>query len=541
MTSHVPEHASKISVMLQDLVKKNHPNFRLPLVGHPHAFYKHHDRWSVRTFSATPSVSSTIFNTAGQSYRFKFDKKSAFAIKSAIFRFRISASGGYCDLVPSPFFLDLIVLCPNNGAGQMIQWNFGASMYFDINGAMNDVHLKHYLSRQINCDPQTYHYGSRLASGASRDFYLPLPSGFFDMVQPLASEIEDDMVFIMYFRGGAAGADGILRTGSTGTPSLDALSFIIFEHLYPPADHQMLTRHWMNNTVVHPLLNVFELKESLTLTPSTKSLINLQNIVGSYSFLVFFVRSGTTTTADTILDFQDLGPRALIDIETPNGESMLGNGTPITLQHFREVISPAYLPGDLTLKKNVYVIPFGHIMSLYHDGLQDGDFPMHGTKRNLAITPGAQRVDESISIATSVNATAGYYAILVQDLETGQSELSAEVAYNGSPVTAVNATQLLSKLQVTVALSSGSLAASPMVITWSSPVRHDYRLKFRVINQSLTAANTNITSTTTAGSNGFAAAGTFTVSMYWYYVRSNYIAGGKIHTADRPFQDQVNG
>ena len=136
------------------------------------------------------------------------------------------------------------------------------------------------------------------------------------------------------------------------------------------------------------------------------------------------------------LRYSSLGPKATIDHENVHGRSLLGAGTPIDEQYFRQFVGKMMWPHDYNTYNAVYCIPFSKDIQGALKGEVDGFHEFRGDRESLKIVTDQNPTETQFKLETdskqSIGFVVSYKGASFTQAATG-TLLSMEQALNNLP------------------------------------------------------------------------------------------------------------
>lgn len=483
-----------------------------------HQAVEHASPHDFLTYSAS-NFSSSIFSSANGRIEIKIDRGSAEKAIGLKFRIRLQETGGVNSVTPIPvfFLFDRIEFWAEAGSGDMISRHYDNAMFWMYN-VYSDEQNESFLN--LAGSSRKWENNKPIKAGTYVDYYMNLPGCWIEIVKPFISGFKGDLLVRLYTR------NGVVASGS-GTLSLSQLDLILEHDDLDDSDRNMHFNHFESNVIRHTYLDMINISESKTCTASTEVKFSLENLVGKCAFMLFGLRSSTSSTSNAITNYADLGDTCLIDLLGPQNQKLLGHGVPLYAKELKSLLNH-HFPGSLSKYKNVYIIPFAsNAMKAFTQ--IDGYMYFHGENYNISLTfPGAPVSEVHTVTLTNPLNDGGYYQLSYKGYVTDSIIFSANAATIKAALEA-----LPSFIEEGLTATVSGPATSTFTITLNKPVAyqngHANNL-IRIIPTSLNdggVAEIGASSVTTVGEVGWTT-GTYQFDCYAFVYRDLFYDGGKI-------------
>lgn len=474
------------------------------------------------------NYSSSIFSSANGKIDIKIDKQSSDKAVGMKLRIRLTESGGSnpVTIVPIPYLFERIEFWADNGSGDMIQIEYGDTMFWKYNVYSEEQGKR--LMLNINSSNK-WENGIAIPAGKSIDYYLEFPGSWIEIVKPFVGGMKGDILCRLYTR------NGIIASGN-GTVALSQLDLILEVEELDDEDNRHHMIEYEDKIFRYTYLDVVNVSESKTCTASAETKFSLENLNGKCAFLMFCLRSSTSATSNAITNYADLTDLCQVDLLGPQNQKLLGHGTPLYAKELKSLMNK-HFPGSLGSHKNVYIIPFCSSAMQAFTGAKDGYFLFQGENYNLSLTfPGAGTAEVQTVTLTNPANDGGYYQLAYK------GHVTNSLAYNADVATGMKAAldALPSMVEDGLTSTFSGQATSTFTITFSpaKPVAyqngHNSNL-VKIIPTSLNDGGTaeiGATTVTTVGNAGWTT-GTYTIDLYAFMYKDVYVNDGRIRAVEK--------
>jgi hypothetical protein len=467
------------------------------------------------------NFSSSIFSSSNGRIEIKIDRQSAEKAIGFKFRIRLSESGGSNSItvVPIPYLFDRIEFWAEAGSGDQISNHYADTMFWLYNVFADE---QNFVLMQNIGSSQKWQNNVSIAAGKSVDYYLELPGSWVEIVKPFIGNFKGDILCRLYTR------NGVTASGS-GTLALSQLDLILEHDDLSESDKSLHIQQYENNVLRHTYLDIIHISETKTCTASSETKFSLENLVGKCAFMLFCLRSSTSSTSNAITNYADIGDTCQVDILGPQNQKLLGHGTPIYGKELKSFMSK-HFPGSLAKYKNVYLIPFCHnaMKAFTHT---DGYMYFHGENYNLSLTFPAAGTSEvqTITLTNPAN-DGGYYQLAYKGYITDS------LAYNANAAAIKAALEALPSIiddGLTVTASGAATATFTLTFSPAKQVAYSNGHNANLVKIIPTSLNDGgvfeigATTVTTVGAAGFTT-GTYQLDLYAFVYRDFFCDGGRV-------------
>ena len=389
----------------------------------PHQMRVHNHLNEIVTHVKDNTPAATAFTGGNNEVIFRIRQDACGRMIKNTLRIKITESAAAAmQLLPIYRWFDRIEFRPEKGDEEQYRL-YGDSLEELLRLSCTDEELKS-LGRLSNING-LYYNGAGCTHKASevKWYSMPFPS-IFDMVKLNPRLLKTDYRLRIYVK------TGIVASGS-GTPQLTDIELISevendnhnVEHVND-AHFNTLARHV-------PLIDFYEPQlveeQSVALASSTKYRVNLDSVRGDVGFMTLRVRSSTANASYASMNNVDLGPNALIDIESSTNKSLWSNG--INGDYLLFDLARKFFPNNYCGQSYTYIIPFcdNPLDAMFH-GVSSG-YMKFSDKKYLAITPDAAPVSwvYTVALSNSTNNDGGTIAF-----SDPLGNRTADLAYNTS-------------------------------------------------------------------------------------------------------------
>src|SRR5690606_5428431 len=460
---------------------------------------------------------STSALTNGDDLLFDLEPNDGFNIKDMVLRLRVSCSNAEVQTVPAPYLFKRIRIISNKGSGdtlqtiypeQLVHWNRILEEpdreWVERNGHIKFLKGPHEMKIIA---PEA------LAVGEIKESYIPLPMSWWQMQAIQLQELrEDGRIWI------ELDSDFVVSGTSTNV-SLDAVTLLINQDDLNDQENKEWISAQENHEHRYRYLDVIRITDnSKTLTASSESKFDLQNIVGKCPFLLVYIKPSAAPSASNGAKwlYTHLGHNTKFDLRSTTNESMLGKGNGIRADYLEYLYALTHKQKPV---RGVYMIPFTNDPLSAVSGVIDNFFDFTGDKDTLSITFDSAPVQEVHRITASATIDGGSYRYYIG------GEFSSELDHDANDAAqkaAIEAIPIVDKWGYTV--TSGGNVTATRDYTWGSGngrVSETLGL-LQILGNSLKDGGVNATLTTsllTRGREGFITGSGYTVEIHAYYYR----------------------
>jgi len=355
----------------------------------------------------------------------KIAAKSLHKLVRATLEFEFSESGS-SNSVTVPFIgsmLERVEIVSESGSGVEVQRIYDDN--FLINLAIGERYdaFKKYAKHTGVDEKYAACNNSVIPAGATRRFQLPLVGSWIDSVQPYMQAIASDIWLRIYCKSTN------LVSGS-GTLRLDNVRLICEQEDHNGLDRDTYQRAHSTFNVHQRYSEAIRVEDTSSWTASTKKTINLDDVQGKVSFIVFGLRASKATTANAYKKWVSLGDNATVDLVDQTGRSYFGNGSPPRLGYLRQLAAELLPEGELFDRQSMYVLPLcENIQAALYGVVNNYHEFQPNSKWRLEITPAAAVTNAVVTFnCTNAANDGGAYRLQWAGESTGQLAFNADAA-----------------------------------------------------------------------------------------------------------------
>jgi len=430
--------------------------------------YMDNSQQNTRLIQLTTKVPTTLFSTTGS--------KIEFILTPDQFRGRYNNAFIHINVTPAASMmlncLRLFKITVYDSFGEVIQVLNGLTFY--LNYLSKDHEKRKRFFQMMGFEDEflkTADYSKVLTAATAYDFYIPLCGFFMDHTDyPLFAcgnikiALESNTEYNQWCTSGT-------YTGLV----CNTCDLYIIENEIP---YQILDKYqntFLNNTVCFNTLSLVGGEQNETLTNSTNCNIQMSNVVGMISGLLFGVRSNANNFQSE--NWADL-KGSTIKLQSSSSQSFFFDGE-LKVEHIRNMMMDSLLGNYISKYTNLLFIPFGKDLknSLENNNssgvrLMDGTdkliLKVGATGNNLGEVSSTWTI-KSVIASTGVGspATGGYH--IIQYSSRSGTKYSAPIAFNETNTNIdIQLKKLVNDDNLIVSSATGIDDAAGLVITVSN-------------------------------------------------------------------------
>jgi hypothetical protein len=327
----------------------------------------------------------------------------------------------------NPLFLfDRIEIWANKGSGDLLE---------TIYPEKNLLHLSLLSSERIQVLSQdigmVYNSvtnsadlnTSGLSLAQSRTYNIPFYSWLGDHVKWFSQGVNQDL--LIRLRTTSNGAT--CMNGDT-PPTMTACNFIVQHEHLTPSDLQTHRDFWGTKVQNFTYVDTAVVSYNDTYGPNKTVNLDLSNLSGKLAGLVFTCRASKSSFNFGNTNFLSFG-NSTVDIISPSGQSVFGNGSPVSLKFLKSQMVNRQLRGSFGNVGLGSEMADFHVLSFTDDlaatlqmGSLHGWFGTNGEKYSLRLNLAAD-----FNAGSSVNSTIDIYALQLKDLIIGNGNVRSHL------------------------------------------------------------------------------------------------------------------
>ncbi len=384
---------------------------------------------------------STFF-TSGAKWSDQLTQKAFAKLNAIILKFTITTASNSVRLVPTTQWFSRIDVYQDN--------KLLATIYPEMLEATIMMLERQKLEATLSLCGQNLDFSpSRdLASGVTKDFYLPLLGSIFNR-SLFWGDAKSDLRFEFTPPNGST----IIASGS-GTITSPGMSFLVQTEDFSSKEVAIWQGVHAQEVSSHCFLEpMYQKFSSQTLTASAKTNFVMDSISGNIAYLLVAIRSTSAAQASNgYQNYIGLGPDALIDVLSPSGSSVLGSGSAIPEAYLVKNVLMSHFDSPYWYQKKLYLIPFcKDVRSAVFGGVMDGVYNFNSGREQLSLTPDSASTSEVHTITQNAALTSGVLQLEFKGIRT------AQFAYNE---TAANIKALIDAMDVFLYAPGGPITST---------------------------------------------------------------------------------
>jgi hypothetical protein len=152
--------------------------------------------------------------------------------------------------------------------------------------------------------------------------------------------------------------------------------------------------------------------------------------------LVGIRASSTTATSQGYIRFLDLGPNAVVDVQTPAGTTVWGKGEAKAIDYIKAIDMPINMPSDIARYTNLYLLSWSPDLTKSLHGVMNGYRDFVTATDRLVIRPTTITSTAEVHTITSINAAndggtyrLGFLGEYTQPLAFNTSAANMKIAF----------------------------------------------------------------------------------------------------------------
>jgi hypothetical protein len=421
---------NKMPVVVDRESKKHHkvhddgallPLFQKSITGGMDSFF---------TIPINPAAPTNLIGSGKQLF-FDLERDECGEINDMCIEFEISCTSADVQLVPTPYLFERIVIESAKSSGDVLKtiwpeeffiWN---QISYDEEARKRWARLSNWgivklnqdgESEKINVNEQT-----KFRAGTTKKIYLQLPALFLHLDAIDMKQIRSDLRIRFEM------STDVAVSGSASNLSVDNVQLIVrsfAEESYDNAKRQMRQKKNKHKYLYNDCERL-QISDR-TLNASTTVKLALDSFVGKSGMLAVFIKPSTNPSASdkSLFDYQNVGLNTTFDITNSAGQSLLGNGTPLTEEYLNTLFCSH--TGNPHLD-GVYIIPFCEDLKKNQLAVMQGVFDFVSVHDYLEISFGAAPTQEIHQITTAELGITGHYRLAFDSgiMDTSELEIDA--------------------------------------------------------------------------------------------------------------------
>jgi hypothetical protein len=293
-------------------------------------------------------------------------------------------------------------------------------------------------------------------------FNLPIVGSFFQSLQYYMGKSGEDLLIDFFPSGNIIAA----RAGTVTVSGLNVL--IEGDRVDGERSTAILAGLMATPSVARYLDPVLVNGENRTLTAGAANSFDLNAVRGVASHAAIIVRAaGASNTGSGMMKMYNLGDHdgATFDIQNAASQSILGNGTPVSLSYNRFEWWCKSFSSSFSCSKPLYVVPLCNNVPAAYRGILDGGMQFIGDNKKLVLNLPAAPVSEVQTFTASGVAASGFYRFF------WKGELSAALAFDATAATMKSTFEAMKTVQAITVTFSGPATAT-FTGTFTHPETH---------------------------------------------------------------------
>ena len=482
--------------------------------------------------SPQPKTTSLGTNTT---INFDIERDTVKLINDIILRFTVTCSTADVETLPPHYWMDRLVIEADRGSSDELihiypeNWIVWDYLTQDrVEREMSQIYENYVTVPYKSEGGEKYSTNTRtkFKAGETRDVYLKIPALFFHLNAIDMSHIRADLRLRLEM------SSDIVVSGDVSNLSLDNLNLVVRNFAEEDYDHNHRVARQMKTPHKYIFLDCERFQtndKSLNAGQTTR--IELDQFSGKMGFAILVIKGSASPTGKGKIDFVELGPNGTIDITSPSGQSLLGQGTAIKESYLYQLWTKQ--TGNPHVK-GIYLIPFAQSCKKAIAGRVNGFMEFVGLRDFLEITPDSAGQQEVHTVDLGSTAESGNYrycfengAISDQDVDYSDTVTDIKAVIDDMPV--------LKERDITVTVNQNIESGTSHTITFS---KDSGRVSEELGKMSVLLMNdlikVNNTSVSTVGRRGFSTSGSdFEINVYMYkFKQLNVLKNGQLTCTD---------
>lgn len=268
---------------------------------------------------------------------------------------------------------------------------------------LNQTELYYYakaMGSTLNSDDLVNNISVTLdgSGNGSVQVFIPILGNWIDNSDLWWRNVDGDLIFDFH------PASDIRTVAGAHQVNCENINFVIQTEAMDPMDHALQEKFHDKVASEVSFLDAVPVNYfNETITVDQRKNFKLDSLAGEFAFLAVYIRATGSTLPQKYNNnsLQNIGNTATVDVVKSSGQSILGDGTPISNRYLKNyVVAQQFSDGNRMLDAlNIVVIPFGGSISGAWHGNKDGCLYLeNGNNIELSITPRAPFVSGNYDV-----------------------------------------------------------------------------------------------------------------------------------------------